>query len=256
MSESLPSGAGALHLWLAFDERLRGAPLLGRFEACMSAEERERWLRFRHEPSKLRHLVARGLMRGTLSRYVPRVNAADWRFETTGNGKPRIAAVHDTVGLHFNLTHTDGLTALAVVRDAEVGLDAENIERHAALEVADQYFSDEEVAGLNALEGADRHLRFYELWTLKEAYLKATGSGLSTPLDQISFDFASGIARLVDEPAEGWRFALFHVGRQHVMAVGLRAEEWPVLAVRELGPEGEVTDRTLTARRTFVSRKR
>jgi 4'-phosphopantetheinyl transferase len=253
MPETIAPGAAELHLWLAFDERLREAPVLTRFEASMSAPERERWLRFRHEPSRLRHLITRGLQRETLSRYLPAVSPAAWSFDTPGNGKPRIGASHDAAGLHFNLSHTDGLTVLAVIRDAEVGVDTENIGREASLDVAKHYFSPLEVAALEALDARHRQLRFYELWTLKEAYLKATGVGLSTSLDRISFDFSNGTAHLVDEPVSGWLFAQFPLGDAHLFAMGLRAARLPSIRIRQLGPDGEPLDWPSATARTFVS---
>lgn len=253
MPETLAPGAAELHLWLAFDDRLRSAPVLCRFEASMSAAEIERWHRFRHEPSRLRHLIARGLQRETLSRYLPAVRPAEWNFEAPGNGKPRIAAAHGAAGWHFNLTHTDGLTVLAVMRDAEIGIDAEQLARNASLEVAQRYFSPVEVAALDALDEARRPLRFYELWTLKEAYLKATGAGLSTALDRITFDFTNGTARLVEEPVDGWQFAQFPAGEAHLVAVALRARALPSIRIRELGADGEPVDWPTATARTFVS---
>jgi 4'-phosphopantetheinyl transferase len=254
MAEDLAAAAAEIHLWLAFDDRLRDAPVLRRFEASMSADERQRWLRFRHEPSRLRHLIARGLQRETLSRYQPAIGAAQWVFDTVANGKPRIAAAQGIAGLHFNLSHTDGLTVLAVLRDAEVGIDAEHLERRAALEVAQNYFSPAEVAALEALPPARRHLRFYELWTLKESYLKATGAGLSTSLDRITFDFESHTAQLVDEPVAGWRFAQFHAGSAHLVALALRSQRLPSLRIRELDADGEPREWPDVTPRTFSSR--
>jgi len=253
MPEALVAGAAEIHLWLAFDDRLRDAPVLERFAASMSAAEREREARFRHEPSRLRHRIARGLQRETLSRYLPSVSPADLRFDTIGNGKPCIGAAHGAAGLCFNLTHTDGLTVLAVMRDAEVGIDAEHLERGAALEVARNYFSPLEVAALEALAPARRQVRFYELWTLKEAYLKATGAGLSTSLDRITFDFERHTAHLVDEPVDGWQFAQFHAGEAHLVAVASRVSRAPSLHIRELGPDGESRAWPDMTPRTFVS---
>jgi 4'-phosphopantetheinyl transferase len=219
----------------------------------MSGAERERWERFRHEPTRLRHLNARGLQREVLSRYHAAVAPAEWQFETAANGKPRIAAVHGVAGLEFNLTHTEGLTALAVTRDAWIGVDAENVTRGASLDIAQHYFTRDEVAALEGLEGAARQMRFYELWTLKEAWLKATGSGLATPLDRISFDFAREAAVVADEPAGSWHFSQFHPHETHVLAIAVNQSSAPVVQVREIGADGEPRDLPLAPTRAFVA---
>lgn len=220
----------------------------------MSGAERERWDRFRHEPTRLRHLIARGLQREVLSRYHAAVAPAQWQFDTASNGKPRIAAAHGVAGLEFNLTHTEGLTALAVTRDAGLGVDAENITRGASLDIAQHYFTRDEVAALEGLEGAPRQLRFYELWTLKEAWLKATGSGLATPLDRISFDFLRETATVAEETGGPWHFTQFHPGETHVLAIAVHQSSAPVVEVREIGPDGVPRDLPLAPTRAFVAR--
>lgn len=251
MAETLAPGAAEIHLWLAFDATLRGAPLLARFESSMNAAERARWERFRHEPTRLRHVVARGVQREVLSRYHPSVAPADWRFEAPGNGKPRIAAAHGIRGFEFNLTHTEGLTALAVTRDAALGVDAENVTGDTSLDVARHYFTPAEVAALEDLDGGQRQMRFYELWTLKESWLKATGSGLSTALDRIAFDFAHGAVTVVGEGSGHWHFTLIRPSAMHVLVVAVNAVAAPAIRAWDIGADGVPRATALQAERCF-----
>ncbi len=106
-------------------------------------------------------------------------------FTYIGNGKPCLAT-HP--GIHFNLSHCEGL-AVCLLSDTECGVDAESIRRYrerTALRVC----SPEEQEMLRSAEHPD--LLFTRLWTLKEAYVKAIGIGISYPLREVSFAFHEG----------------------------------------------------------------
>jgi len=80
------------------------------------------------------------------------------------------------------------MVACLIAPSQESGIDVENVERPGeTIEVADRYFSCFESAALRALPVEAQHRRFFEYWTLKEAYIKARGLGLSLPLEQFSF---------------------------------------------------------------------
>jgi 4'-phosphopantetheinyl transferase len=160
----------------------------------LSDEERGRMARFRFEEDRHRYLATRVLVRTTLSRYVDTVPPESWHFTANAYGRPAIADCHDDArGLSFNVSHTRGLIALAVTRDAAVGVDVERVvTRVSPLDVAGEVFSDTETAELAALDPARRQRRFFEYWTLRESYAKARGTGLSMPMDQLAFSYESG----------------------------------------------------------------
>lgn len=81
----------------------------------------------------------------------------------------------------FNLSHAGCWVACAIDRQ-EVGVDIEQI-APIELEIAQHFFAPEEYEGLIQAEPAERLKLFYELWTLKESFIKMTGCGLNTPLD-------------------------------------------------------------------------
>jgi len=102
------------------------------------------------------------------------------------HGKPELAGTFATSGLRFNASRSGRLGVLAVARGREVGVDVERIDPRRALgPIADQLFAADEAAELRALPEEGRIRRFFELWTVKEAYAKALGVGLSVPLSQL-----------------------------------------------------------------------
>jgi 4'-phosphopantetheinyl transferase len=229
-------GPGEVHLWYVRHESIQDPRLLAAYQALMTAAERERHDRFVFAKDRHQFLVTRALVRTTLSRYA-QIAPADWRFVCNKYGKPRIEPVKtpghepDTWhGLSFNLSNTHGVIACAVTSGCdELGVDVEDTSRPGeTLEIADRFFSPVEVKALRALPAARQRQRFFAYWTLKEAYIKARGMGLSIPLDQFSFhldgDKGIGVSfdpRLGDDPGQ-WQFELFRASECHLMALALR----------------------------------
>jgi 4'-phosphopantetheinyl transferase len=120
---------------------------------------------------------------------------------------------HHSTDLCFNLSHTDGLVVLAIARQP-VGVDVEWLDRRGrTIELADRYFAPTEITALRALPETAQRDRFFDLWTLKEAYIKARGLGLALPLGGFAYsDFETpplSIAvdpTLADRPDSEWSF--------------------------------------------------
>ena len=222
-----------VHLLLARPEALEDEAWVDRHRALLTEAERARCERFRH--AHLRHaaLVTRALVRLTLSRYAP-VPPEAWRFGVGGHGKPFIEG--ETHGLSFNVAHTRGLVLCAVASERVLGVDVEHTavraEPHA---LAEQFFAEAEVEALRPLVGDELRERFLAIWTLKEAYAKARGLGLSLPLARYGFSLANdGSAslwldereRLGVEP-HPWHFERRAIGhhRLAVAAALARADE-------------------------------
>ena len=137
----------------------------------------------------------------TLSRFAD-VPPGAWEFTTGEYGKPDIAA--PSTRLRCSLSPTAGMAACAVIRDRDIGVDVELRSRTTPIEVAARFFSSRETHDLLTLDPARQPERFLEYWTLKEAYLKARGFGLSLPLDQFSMHTtADGQWRIAMEPTFG-----------------------------------------------------
>src|SRR5690606_23274190 len=84
--------------------------------------------RFVFARDRRQYTLARALLRTTLSKYHPQVRPEQWLFEFNAQGKPRVANVMKPA-IHFNLSHTQDLIALAVRSDNEVGIDVESLNR-------------------------------------------------------------------------------------------------------------------------------
>lgn len=218
-----------VHVWYAFTDEVRGADAIAACDALLSAEERARRDRFVFDRDRHVFRVSWALVRRTLSRYAP-VDPAAWTFERNAHGKPEIAAGLPAAGLRFNLSHTAGLAACAVHRRRDVGVDVETLRRESATrEIAERSFAPDEVAALERLPEERRREAFFDYWTLKEAYIKAVGVGISLGLQRFAFDLAGpGTPRvrfapdLHDDP-EGWQFAQDRPGPDHRAAVAVRA---------------------------------
>lgn len=193
----------------------------------MSGEERARYGRIRHEPTRQCYLVTRRLVRETLGR-LGGVAPGSLRFSYNEKERPYLAAEDAPEALgdaDFNIAHSTELVGLAVVRGAQVGLDLEPVDRRLDHDlVAERFFSDVECADLALLEGEERARRFLELWVLKEAWLKADGRGMSAGLHRVIFRFdPTGEPRLVavpDDEVGRWEVELFEV-RGHLLGLAM-----------------------------------
>ena len=219
---SLPDDT--VDIWLAFDASFEAPEVHSKFVALMTAQERDRMQRFRFEALRRQYALTRAVQREVLSAYAPEVAPAQWEFEATAEGRPFLALAFEHTGLYFNLSHTEGLVAMAVCRHARVGVDVEKMDR-APLDVAERYFSAAEIAQLRALPAEEQSRHFLRLWTLKEAWLKAIGTGISGGLDQMSIIFSSSgefrFERAEDDDAARWQFSQFEIGQEHVLALAV-----------------------------------
>jgi 4'-phosphopantetheinyl transferase len=186
-----------IHLWLAFLDAIQDPQVLAHYRALLSREELQQQQRFYFERDRHRYLVTRAMVRSVLSRYAE-VEPQEWRFAVNEYGKPSIAPAHAAArGIEFNVSHTDGLVMIGVARGRAIGVDVENVRtQRAALEIADRFFAPEEVAALRALPLEEQPRRFFEYWTLKEAYIKARGRGLAIPLDRFALRFGKNSAQI------------------------------------------------------------
>ncbi len=188
-------------------------------EEQLSPEERDRASRFRFERDRNSFVAAHGLLRFALRRFAGRT---DWAFDTGPNGKPFLISREGVAAPHFNITHTPGLAACGLTLAGPIGVDAELRDRTADIDaVAERCFTVEERRGL---AGPERQRWFIELWTLKEAVIKALGHGLSMDLKSFSVTTQPCAVSFDGAPDPSWRLGLTALPR-HRLAVALRPEE-------------------------------
>jgi 4'-phosphopantetheinyl transferase len=211
--------------------------------AVLSADERERHERFHFDSDRDAYLVAHALTRRMLGSLLG-VQAHELEFRAAEHGRPELAAPAHACELSFNLSHTSGLVACAAARGCSVGVDTENSARGVELlGVARRVFSDRELAGLYPLSGEAQRLRFFDLWTLKEAYVKAIGKGLAGPLRAISFapeqpdPVPVHFEREAADDAARWCFRRHIPSPNHRLAVALRAGPTAAVSFQEVNAQ-------------------
>ena len=233
-----------VHVWWASTHELRPLGATGKFEAWLSADEVERYGRFRRREDGELFLFTRAILRFALSHYAD-VEPAAWRFVTTRGGRPELATPFDALGLRFSVSHTPGLVACLVSQTIDAGLDIEAVGRVAdVFKLAAVVCSPAERQEIERLAPDAAHARFYELWTLKESYVKARGTGLRLALNKMTFMGGGGdpITVRLDGPVEDdprqWQFALWRPTPEHQGALALR---------RGAGPDRRVVFRSALA---------
>jgi len=173
-------------LWHVWADAVADDGLLRQCRMLLDAEELAQEGRLRMPRDRRRFLVRRALARSVLSHYTG-VGPKAWRFTRNCHGKPAIAGPIRPP-LHFNLSHSSGMIVMAVARDRPVGVDIEEMRSGVSnFQVARRYFAREEIEFLERVPEADRSEAFYQLWTLKESFLKARGVGLSSGLRHFGF---------------------------------------------------------------------
>lgn len=160
--------------------------------ALLSADELERANAFRFSRDRDSYVVARGVLRTILGRYVGRPPAR-LRFRYNDYGKPDLRDAGAARPPRFNVTHAGGIALYAVACGREVGVDIERVRGDVDCEeIANRFFSRREVEALRALPPDLRTEGFFNCWTRKEAFVKALSEGLSFPLDQFDVSLAPG----------------------------------------------------------------
>ncbi len=214
--------ATAAHAWQLRTEQLRAPAVRDRWLARLPAEERAQYESFLSDEMREEYLAARVLCRATLSRYTG-VDPGTWRFDTSRNGKPVVAAPERFASLQFNLTHTKGLAICVVTRAGMAGVDAEDTSQPVDVAlVARHFFSRGERARLAGLPSNVQIDRFFEQWVLKEAFVKATGAGLAHAGERLT------VAQRKDGrpiSTAGCAFSLHRPSPHQVAAVAVLAQD-------------------------------
>jgi 4'-phosphopantetheinyl transferase len=240
----LAADSSRIDLWCTYISEIGDDSLWTRYDALLSADERVKQARFRFARDQRRYRVTRALVRTVLSRYAA-VGPQDWAFSAGAHGRPAISAPWPAPPLEFNVSHSAGLVMLGITSGRTLGIDTESVgARDADIDGLDRYFAPEESAALLALSPRERRRRFFELWTLKESYIKARGMGLAIALDAFRFEFRgerqltlhmrSGLG---DSP-ESWRLWQLVLRADYLAGVcAARGEDAPpLITVREIVP--------------------
>jgi 4'-phosphopantetheinyl transferase len=197
----------------------------------LSPDERERADRFRFEVDQRRAVIGRGYLRLLLGQILD-LPANKLRFEQDAFGKPSLLPKQG-LPVQFNLSHSGALILIAIAPGRAVGVDVERIRTDLDPDdIAARFFSANECEVLASLTGPARYQAFFACWTLKEAYLKARGVGLSLPLDQFDVSFLSDeeprllATRPDPEEARRWRLHALEMEGDYAAALAAAGSAW------------------------------
>lgn len=221
-----------IHLWQLEQADFELSSLQSECLAWLTETELKRFRRYQFDRHRKQLLLGRVLMRVALSSYDRSVAAASWNFTHNDYGKPAISEEQNRASLYFNLSHSAEKVVLAVSRFKDIGVDVECASKPRRIAaIARRYFSDKEAAQLLILPEDQQQSRFYDLWTLKEAYIKACGMGLAIPLQHFSYGFAGDDGLTVefdaqrDDVEEAWQFWQLCAGSDFKLAVAAKTGE-------------------------------
>ncbi len=219
-----------VHLWRADLDALRESE--ARWQKILSSDESARASRFRFAIDRQRFVVSRGLLRMILGSYLA-VEPGILIFSYSGKDKPSMGQPHSESGVRFNISHSGAAVLLAFTRGRDIGVDVEQIRSDFDVEaIARRFFSLHEQEQLETLRKEEKFEAFFRCWTRKEAYIKATGDGLSLPLHQfdvsISVDNRDALIATRPDESEAGRWSLREVsgGEGYVAALCVRGRDW------------------------------
>lgn len=215
------------HLWIVRPESVTDKSTLAACMDVLSDLEKQRYRRFRFARDRHRYLVSHAMVRNVLSRYAELTPDA-WVFSQADHGRPEVVNTGLT-DIRFNLSHTDGLAACVVTSTCDCGVDVERVHmRHNPVGVAKRMFSIAEYEHMQRLQGREQLEYFFTRWTLREAYTKARGIGITFPTHQLDFDVRSAteidisFQENIEDKEEDWQLALFSLTDEHIAALAIR----------------------------------
>jgi 4'-phosphopantetheinyl transferase len=211
-----------IHIWRATLDR----PLeeVERLAQILSADESGRAQRFHFEQDRQKFIVARGLLRTILSRYLG-MPADRLQFDYGHYGKPVIKATQ----VRFNVSHSNNLALYAITRDRDLGIDLEFIRPiNDADQIAKRYFSPRENAIFQALSPDRKSAAFFHHWTRKEAYLKAVGDGLAAN----NQDFDRTVATENSAESDRWFLRSFTAAPNYQATVAVKGKGWDIVYIQ------------------------
>ncbi len=228
--DNLSMAENEVHIWRAALDV--SAHVLDDMRRLLSQDEIGRAERFYFEKDRNHFIMARGLLRTLLGRYL-HVEPAYVHFGYNAYGKPFVELpANGPHMLNFNLSHSRGLALYAFTYTRHVGIDVEYMRSVDYEQIAQHFFSPYEHAILCSLPAAARREAFFHCWTRKEAYIKARGEGLSMPLDVFDVSLKPGEPATLlscrqdpQEPAR-WSLQALAPAALYAGAIAVEGHEW------------------------------
>jgi 4'-phosphopantetheinyl transferase len=200
--------------------------LLLRCRSLLDDDERGRASRIRHKETQRSFVMVRSGLRVWLGRYLS-IEPSAIQFVHGDKGKPRLAGTEPDHGLVFNVSHSGSCGLIALACDTALGVDVEKFRAMANLDgIAERCFSAGELAYWQTLPLEHRQQAFFALWNFKEAFVKATGEGITLGLHSCVVDLSSQ-PQLVSIPngfgkPDEWRLVKIDAGAAHSAGICYR----------------------------------
>ena len=184
------SSSNEVHVWrLLLNEHYSQVESLKEF---LSEDELLRSGKFHFEKDQNSFIIARGILRMILGGYLG-MKPNELSFEYTSSGKPVLVHNNGDDKISFNLSHSTDVVLYAVTLNRNVGIDVESIRDTVdVVQIANRFFSASEIQSLDCIPEKQRPEKFFQYWTRKEAFLKATGEGVSFPMEQCNVSLVNG----------------------------------------------------------------
>jgi 4'-phosphopantetheinyl transferase len=218
-----------VHVWSTNLDR--SPTQIDEFKQFLTPQERHRAAKFINPMHGDRWSVARGYLRQILSQYLDR-SPAEIAFTHNQYGKPAIADSQ----IEFNLSHSRDRAIYGIGASAPVGIDIEYIHPLPAADLVDRFFSPAERAVFHSIPADLQQAAFFHAWVQKEAYLKACGTGLSTPLDKIEVSIDPRTpAAIISAPVAGiWQIQKLEISPEYASAIAIGgASDFKVQTIAE-----------------------
>ncbi len=156
----------------------------------LSPQEHARAARFGRDTLRRRYIVGRASLRWALGQTLA-TRAAEVPIVRGARGRPQLEGERD---IDFNISHTEGVALIGIVRGVRIGVDVEHADRDVDADgLARKFLRPSEQASLAPLDASARRQRFLRYWTCKEAMSKATGDGLSAPFRHLEVKLGTTI---------------------------------------------------------------
>ncbi len=224
--KSLTIKSDEIHIWHASSNL--SPKQTERLEQTLSGGELKRAYRFVFEEDRFRFIAGRGLLRTILGRYLKK-EPCQLHFNYGLNGKPELVGAESDEGLNFSVSYSNKLILYAFSLNRRIGVDIEYIRSDFADEqIVNRFFSKQEIDKFLSLSKENRIDAFFTCWTRKEAYLKVTGKGITSGMDQFAVSLLPGepaaLLSINNKPEETSDFYLEDLNMGHGYKAALAVE--------------------------------
>jgi len=179
-----------VHVWRAFFDQETSH--FNELAQTLSEDERLKAKRFYFQKDRRRFVITHGILRKMLGQYL-NIEPNRLKFSYGSHGKPTLNGIPDGHLLCFNMSHSHDLALFAFTWGRRIGVDVEYVRSMPDIEeIAERFFSPRENAVFRTVPAGKKLEAFFNCWTRKEAFLKASGDGLSRSLDSFEVSLAPG----------------------------------------------------------------